>query len=321
MKWLRRMGTVDASPADELGEPEGPPAAPHVPRRRCGEGGRRVPPRSSARPPRPGDTGSALRERAPRERALGARPRRRRARGGCGPARVTGKGKKERIVPLGGKAIDALRAWLAVRSEVIHPKLGTQDPRALFLSPRGARLGIRGVRKLVLKYGILGADGVTSIRTRCRHTVRHAHAERRGGPPCNPGDARARVALDDAAVHACVDRPPDESVRSGASARAARPGGDRPAAVRPGGVVNTRQSAKKLGCGRMPCAGSSSLSRGARRRGPGRLRGSRRRRGWHREPRSGVRGAHLPIWGSSSRSLSSSLWWWRSLLSSSNPSG
>jgi integrase/recombinase XerC len=73
-------------------------------------------------------------------------------------------------VPLGGKSQDALRAWLAVRSEVVHSKLRTQDPRALFLSPKGTRLSIRAVQKLVRTYGILGAGRADLHPHALRHT-------------------------------------------------------------------------------------------------------------------------------------------------------
>jgi integrase/recombinase XerC len=58
-------------------------------------------------------------------------------------ARVLGKGRKERIVPLGGPTVTALRAWLQARPGVVHPKRKTQDPKALLLTIRGARI-LRG---------------------------------------------------------------------------------------------------------------------------------------------------------------------------------
>src|SRR5690606_17496953 len=55
--------------------------------------------------------------------------------------RVMGKGRKERVVPIGGKAEAALRAWLAVRGELAHPKTRFLDARAVFVSTRGRRFG------------------------------------------------------------------------------------------------------------------------------------------------------------------------------------
>ena len=51
-----------------------------------------------------------------------------------------GKGRKERIVPLGGKCVAALEAWLALRPLEVNARTGKQDDRAVFLSARGARL-------------------------------------------------------------------------------------------------------------------------------------------------------------------------------------
>ena len=67
--------------------------------------------------------------------------------------RVTGKGSKTRIVPVGSHAATALRAWLAVRNGV--PQL---DADALFVGAQGRRLGPRAiqarVRQRALQQGI-----------------------------------------------------------------------------------------------------------------------------------------------------------------------
>jgi integrase/recombinase XerC len=55
---------------------------------------------------------------------------------------VTGKGGKQRQVPLGAAAAQALQAWLAVRST-----LARLEPRALFVSARGTRLAPRSVQQ------------------------------------------------------------------------------------------------------------------------------------------------------------------------------
>lgn len=61
----------------------------------------------------------------------------------AGTARVLGKGAKERIVPFGAPAAEALRAWLATG----RPRLvtGSSGP-ALFLGRRGRRVDQRQVR-------------------------------------------------------------------------------------------------------------------------------------------------------------------------------
>lgn len=58
--------------------------------------------------------------------------------------RVLGKGNKERIVPVGRFAIDAIARWLKER-----PTLAAASERALFVSSRGERLSARAVQKRV----------------------------------------------------------------------------------------------------------------------------------------------------------------------------
>ncbi len=59
----------------------------------------------------------------------------------AGMVRVTGKGSKEREVPVGRMALNALRQWLAVRAD--KP---TSDTQAVFLSSRGKRISPRSVQ-------------------------------------------------------------------------------------------------------------------------------------------------------------------------------
>ncbi len=58
-----------------------------------------------------------------------------------GEVHVTGKGNKQRIVPVGKPALAALQDWLAVRGSLV--KL---ESRALFLNERGARMSVRSVQ-------------------------------------------------------------------------------------------------------------------------------------------------------------------------------
>lgn len=59
-----------------------------------------------------------------------------------GEARVLGKGRKTRIVPVGKKARDVLRAWLQIR------RLHCEDSEsALFINRKGSRLGPRSVQQ------------------------------------------------------------------------------------------------------------------------------------------------------------------------------
>jgi integrase/recombinase XerC len=87
----------------------------------------------------------------------------------AGLVHVLGKGRKERIVPLGRPTVTALRAYLPVRSVV--PKAGSAlDHVALFLTRRGARLGVRQVQLLVHRYGALGAGRADLHPHALRHT-------------------------------------------------------------------------------------------------------------------------------------------------------
>lgn len=80
--------------------------------------------------------------------------------------RVTGKGNKTRIVPVGRMAIDALQAWLTVYGQV------ARDPEALFVGTRGQRIAPSVVRqrlkRLALTHGI--------SRRVHPHALRHSFA-------------------------------------------------------------------------------------------------------------------------------------------------
>lgn len=84
--------------------------------------------------------------------------------------RAFGKGRKERLVPIGKKAADALKQWLAVRAELAHPKTQALDPAAVFVSTRGRRLGPRAAQLLVRRYGLLGAGRADLHPHALRHT-------------------------------------------------------------------------------------------------------------------------------------------------------
>jgi integrase/recombinase XerC len=86
--------------------------------------------------------------------------------------RVLGKGKKERLVPIGSKARAALRSYLERRPELHHPRTGQKDARALFLGRHGTRLGVRRIQTLVQRYGALGA-GRGDLHP---HALRHSCA-------------------------------------------------------------------------------------------------------------------------------------------------
>lgn len=86
---------------------------------------------------------------------------------GAGEIRVTGKGGKTRIVPLGSKAIEAIQNWLPVRAGMA----GIED-NALFVGRTGGRLSPRSVQVRLKQTGIqLGMDA--NIHP---HALRHSFA-------------------------------------------------------------------------------------------------------------------------------------------------
>ena len=86
--------------------------------------------------------------------------------------RVLGKGRKERVVPYGSKAQEALEAYWPLRLEILsHPRVKS-DPEAVFVNHLGGRLTDRSVRYMVKKYCKL-ANNNWDLHP---HSLRHAFA-------------------------------------------------------------------------------------------------------------------------------------------------
>lgn len=84
--------------------------------------------------------------------------------------RVLGKGGKERVVPFGRPALDAVLDWLRVgREQLANP---SKPHPALFLGARGGRLGQRRVHELVT--GLLAS--LPGSGPHGPHTLRHTAA-------------------------------------------------------------------------------------------------------------------------------------------------
>jgi integrase/recombinase XerC len=80
--------------------------------------------------------------------------------------KLRGKGRKERIVPVGSKAVDAVKSYL------IERMLLKSREKALFLNRRRTRLTDRSVRRIVVKYArALAMNGKIGP-----HTLRHSFA-------------------------------------------------------------------------------------------------------------------------------------------------
>ena len=89
-----------------------------------------------------------------------------------GIVRVLGKGGKERIVPIGEKALEALRVYLEKRDEAIG-KTGEKGRKApIFVNTRGGRLTSRSVGRILQKHLVRG--GIW--RKISPHALRHSFA-------------------------------------------------------------------------------------------------------------------------------------------------
>ena len=84
-------------------------------------------------------------------------------------AKVRGKGRKERIVPVGSRAVLALRRYLNLREKAIA-RPGS-DRRAVFVGRLGRRLGPRGIQRAV--HTMFDAVGGDNLRV---HSLRHTFA-------------------------------------------------------------------------------------------------------------------------------------------------
>lgn len=88
----------------------------------------------------------------------------------AGCVRVRGKGRRERIAPLGSYAVRALKTWLAARRVSPKERAGALAP--LFVNKFGRRLTTRSVARMLEKYlRETGLDGRTTP-----HTLRHSFA-------------------------------------------------------------------------------------------------------------------------------------------------
>lgn len=88
-----------------------------------------------------------------------------------GTALVRGKGKKERVCPIGRPAAQALQAALDARDGWLATR-GLRRPAAVFLSSKGGPLTPRSVERALKKY--LAAAGLNSAIT--PHVLRHSFA-------------------------------------------------------------------------------------------------------------------------------------------------
>lgn len=85
--------------------------------------------------------------------------------------RVRGKGKRERLLPVGRAAVAAVRGYLPKRDQVMR-EAKAPDRRALFVSERGRRLTPRAVQLVVRGF----LDAVSDGQDVSTHSLRHSFA-------------------------------------------------------------------------------------------------------------------------------------------------
>jgi integrase/recombinase XerC len=82
--------------------------------------------------------------------------------------RVLGKGRKERIIPVGKKALDAISEYKEVRRSMQK----SAGEKALFLSAHGSRLGAVAAYRITKRL----LSGVTESKKKSPHVLRHTFA-------------------------------------------------------------------------------------------------------------------------------------------------
>jgi integrase/recombinase XerC len=86
--------------------------------------------------------------------------------------KVRGKGRKERIIPIGDHAILALRNYEAKRDDLLRAIGPKGDRTAVFLGRNGKRIGVRAVQKTITKLlSQIDEDAGLSV-----HSLRHTFA-------------------------------------------------------------------------------------------------------------------------------------------------
>ena len=89
-----------------------------------------------------------------------------------GAIRTIGKGSKERIIPMGSKAVDSLKDYLQESRPALLKKRSASGGSRLFLNSRGSPITRQGLWKIIKRYALTA--GITKSVT--PHTVRHSFA-------------------------------------------------------------------------------------------------------------------------------------------------
>jgi integrase/recombinase XerC len=84
---------------------------------------------------------------------------------------LQGKGRKDRIVPLGGAAWRAIESYLPLRAALLHGQTNAPAPHALFLTRKGRRLGPREARRRLTR-----REALVGVKRVSPHALRHSFA-------------------------------------------------------------------------------------------------------------------------------------------------
>jgi len=85
---------------------------------------------------------------------------------------VLGKGNKQRVIPIGKKALDAYKNHLKTRPELLTGSSKNDDKKALFIAAKGGRIYPRKVQRIIEKY----LSKTSEVTQKSPHTLRHSFA-------------------------------------------------------------------------------------------------------------------------------------------------
>jgi integrase/recombinase XerC len=89
-----------------------------------------------------------------------------------GLVKVKGKGRKERFVPVGKKALSVINEYLATRRDFLLTSQRTHNEQFLFVTGKGRKLYPQAVGRIVRKY----IEAVSEIEKKSPHVLRHTFA-------------------------------------------------------------------------------------------------------------------------------------------------
>lgn len=85
---------------------------------------------------------------------------------------VLGKGNRQRVIPIGRKALQAYNNHLKTRSRLLTKSSGNDDKKALFIASKGGRIYPRKVQRIIKDYLIKTSE----VTQKSPHILRHSFA-------------------------------------------------------------------------------------------------------------------------------------------------